>query len=146
VAQIRKRGPSQYQARVRLKGHPEVTRTFSSRQDALAWATEQERLLLQGLGAAIRGADQLTLYEALERYATDVTRQSEATSKNSLGCVDGSNIRLQTSHCQAYVLLTSRGSATLGKSKAQGQIPFVWTLPWFPMCSKLLVKTGAWKH
>ena len=73
MAQIRKRGPSQYQARVRLKGHPEVTRTFSSRQEALAWATEREQLLLQELGAAIHDADQLTLYAALERYATEVT-------------------------------------------------------------------------
>lgn len=73
MAQIRKRGPSQYQARVRLKGYPEVTRTFSSRQDALAWATEREQLLLQGLGTAIRDADQLTLYAALERYAMEVT-------------------------------------------------------------------------
>lgn len=73
MAQIRKRGPSQYQARVRLKGHPEVTCTFSSRQDAVVWASEREQLLLQGLGAAIRGADSLTLHHALERYAKEVT-------------------------------------------------------------------------
>jgi len=73
MAQIRKRGPSQYQARVRLTGHPEISRTFPSRHDALAWSNERERLLMQGLGAAIRGADQLTLYEALERYATEIT-------------------------------------------------------------------------
>lgn len=73
MAQIRKRGPSQYQARVRLTGHPELTRTFSLRQDALNWASEQERLVMQGLGAAIRSADQLTLHEALERYAAEVT-------------------------------------------------------------------------
>jgi integrase len=73
MAQIRKRGPSQYQARVRLTGHPEVSRTFSSRLDALAWAGECERLVSQGLGDALREADQLTLYHALERYANEVT-------------------------------------------------------------------------
>jgi hypothetical protein len=73
MAQIRKRGPSQYQARVRLAGHPEVSRTFSSRLDALAWAGECERLVTQGLGDALREADQLTLYHALERYANEVT-------------------------------------------------------------------------
>jgi integrase len=73
MAQIRKRGPSQYQARVRLTGHPEVSRTFSSRQDALAWASECERLVMQGLGDAMREADQLTLFNALERYANEVT-------------------------------------------------------------------------
>ena len=73
MAQIRKRGPSQYQARVRFTGHPEVTRTFESRQNAITWANERERLLMQGLGDAIRGADRMTLYEALERYAKEVT-------------------------------------------------------------------------
>ena len=73
MAQIRKRGPSQYQARVRLTGHPELSRTFSTRLDAVAWASESERLLMQGLGDAMRGADQLTLYQALERYAKEVT-------------------------------------------------------------------------
>lgn len=29
--------------------------------------------MLQGLGAAMRGADELTLYEALDRYAKGVT-------------------------------------------------------------------------
>ena len=73
MAQIRKRGPSQYQARVRLTGHPEVSRTFASRHEALAWAAESERLVMQGLGDAIREADQLTLFYALERYATEGT-------------------------------------------------------------------------
>lgn len=67
MAQIRKRGPSPYQARVRLTGHPEVSRTFSSRLDALDWAGELERLVTQGPGQAMREADQLTLYHALER-------------------------------------------------------------------------------
>jgi hypothetical protein len=73
MAQIRRRGPSQYQACERLTGHPEVSRTFSTRQDAIAWASENERLLMQGLGDAIRGAEQLTLYQALDRYAKEVT-------------------------------------------------------------------------
>ena len=73
MAQIRKRGASQYQARVRITGHPEVTRTFSVRHDAGTWANDHERFLMQGLGDAIRGADQMTLQEALERYANEVT-------------------------------------------------------------------------
>lgn len=40
MPQIRKRGASQYQVRIRLEGHPEITQTFTTKQDALAWATE----------------------------------------------------------------------------------------------------------
>lgn len=73
MAQIRKRGPSQYQARVRLQGHPEQTKTFRTKQDAVAWAHERERLVLQGFATAIRKADKFTLHESLERYSKEVT-------------------------------------------------------------------------
>jgi integrase len=73
MPQIRKRAPSQFQARVRLTGHPEVTRTFSSRQDAVQWANERERMVSQGLGDAMRMADDMTLFQALGRYANEVT-------------------------------------------------------------------------
>jgi hypothetical protein len=73
MAQIRKRGASQYQARVRLQGHPEKTKTFQTKQDAIAWANERERLVLQGFASAIRKADKLTLHEALERYSKEIT-------------------------------------------------------------------------
>lgn len=81
MAQIRQRGPSQYQARVTLTGHSGISRTFSSRVDALAWAGERERLVTQGLGEAMREADQLTLYHALERYSNDVTPPNVRNSK-----------------------------------------------------------------
>ncbi len=45
MAQIRKRAPSQYQARVRLQGHPEASRTFTSKADAVAWATSVEQIV-----------------------------------------------------------------------------------------------------
>jgi len=73
MAQIRKSGLSQYQARARITDHPEISRTPPTRHDALAGLNKRARLLMQGLSAAIRVADQLTLDEALERYATEVT-------------------------------------------------------------------------
>jgi hypothetical protein len=60
LAQIRQRGPSQYQARVRLHGHPEQTKTFSKKQDAIAWANEIERFVLQGLASKMREADKVS--------------------------------------------------------------------------------------
>lgn len=73
MAQIRKRGQSQYQARVRLKGYPEQTKTFQSKQDAVSWANERERLVLRGFASAMREADKVTLHDALERYSREVT-------------------------------------------------------------------------
>jgi integrase len=73
VAQIRKRGSSQYQARVRLKGYPEQTKTFQLKQDAVSWANERERLVLRGNSSAMREADNVTLHDALERYSREVT-------------------------------------------------------------------------
>lgn len=73
MAQIRKRGPQQYQARIRLKGQPEVSKTFQSRFDAVEWTRGTEKLLQQNLGDVIRHAQRLTLSQALEKYCTDVT-------------------------------------------------------------------------
>lgn len=54
MAQIRKRAPLQYQAQVRLQGHPEASRTFTSKADAVAWATPVEQITKQGLVSLMR--------------------------------------------------------------------------------------------
>jgi hypothetical protein len=73
MAQIRKRGTSQYQARVRLKGHPEFNKTFTTRKEAALWALQQETLLGQGLGDSLYRAERVTLGKALERYGAEVS-------------------------------------------------------------------------
>jgi len=57
AAQIRKRGPSQYRARVSIKVYPEAVWTFKSKADAVLWTSKREQLLLQGSGDALREAD-----------------------------------------------------------------------------------------
>lgn len=73
MAQIRKRAPLQYQARVRLQGHPEASRTFTSKADAVAWATSVELITKQGHGESFREASKLSLHDALLRYLSEVT-------------------------------------------------------------------------
>jgi integrase len=73
MAQIRKRRVGQYQARVRIVGSPEISKTFTSRQEAVAWATQTEQLVSRGFADSIRSADNLTLYDALDRYLSEVT-------------------------------------------------------------------------
>jgi integrase len=80
MARIRKRGPSQYQARVRIQGYPEVARTFTSNAEALQWATEREQQLLRGLGDALKEADALTLGNALTRYSVEITPLKKSAS------------------------------------------------------------------
>ncbi|ABR91632.1 site-specific recombinase, phage integrase family [Janthinobacterium sp. Marseille] len=73
MPQIRKRAADQFQARVRIKGNPELSKTFSTKAAAVHWADEQERLVKQGRGSAILLANNLTITAALDRYAREVT-------------------------------------------------------------------------
>lgn len=81
MANIRKRGPKQYQARVRLKGYPELSDTFSNRQDAVSWGNQKERELLQGSGAESHEANKLTLFDALERYSKEVLPEKKGKNQ-----------------------------------------------------------------
>ncbi|MDB5852999.1 MAG: site-specific recombinase, phage integrase family [Herminiimonas sp.] len=73
MATIRKRGPQQYQARIRITGYPAASKTLPTRQEALAWATHHELLILRGHGDSSREAAKLTLRDALERYGLEVS-------------------------------------------------------------------------
>ncbi len=44
MADIRKRGPYQWQVRIKRKGHPSQTKTFNTKAEAEAWiqVTESE--------------------------------------------------------------------------------------------------------
>lgn len=116
MAQIRKRGQSQYQARVRLKGYPEQTKTFDPKQHALAWAAERERLVLQGFFSALREADKLPLRQALERYGREVTpsKKGQQQELSRLRCRQQNPLTDQSiSHIRG-VLLTVYGNDRFG--------------------------------
>lgn len=83
MAQIRRRGPQQYQARVRIKGYPEASQTFTTRHEAHSWASQRETQLLQGLGSSLQEAKRLTLSDALDRYAIEVS-PSKKSAKQEL--------------------------------------------------------------
>ena len=72
MATIRDRN-NKYQAIVRRKGHPELTKTFTFMKDAMQWARRQEALIDSGLWVDRTSANQTTLYELLTRYAKEVT-------------------------------------------------------------------------
>jgi integrase len=74
MASLRKRG-TKWQVQVRREGHPDLSKTFHLREDALKWAREQERRIDRGelvCTASLPLASKLTLADVLSRYERDV--------------------------------------------------------------------------
>lgn len=66
-----------WQAIIRRKGYPSVTRTFKKKSDAEAWARAEEASMDQGLWQDRSEAEATTLQEALDRYLAEVTAQKK---------------------------------------------------------------------
>jgi integrase len=96
-----------WQAKIRKKGFPPVSKTFIRRADAEAWSKDQEVAMQRGLWRDTSEAEATTLGEALERYAREVTPRKKGArresarikawlerpiSKRSLSSVRGSDI------------------------------------------------------
>ena len=62
-----------WQAIVRRKGHPALTKSFDFQKDAEKWARQQERQIDSGQWIDRTEAEQTTLGQLLERYAEEVT-------------------------------------------------------------------------
>ena len=72
MASIRKRGDS-WQARVNRKGYSEQIKSFTSRNDAAAWARLLESEFDKGIFISRTEAENTTLRELLNRYLSEVT-------------------------------------------------------------------------
>jgi len=68
MASIRKRGPYQWEVRIRKKGLPVACKTFESRVEADRWAREIESEMDRGVYISRNEAESTTLREALDRY------------------------------------------------------------------------------
>lgn len=71
MATIIKRG-DKWQAKVRRDGYPGTSKTFTTKRDAEAWATQQESEMDRGAWRDRSSADSTTLHKLLERYLADV--------------------------------------------------------------------------
>lgn len=83
MATITKRGDSQWQAKVRMKGFPALTRTFLYRDDAERWARATERELETHGFIDRRKAEGMTFGELLERYQREVTPHKKSKDMES---------------------------------------------------------------
>lgn len=73
MATIRKRGTS-WEVQIRRQGFPTLTKSFSSRNDAAAWARDKERSIDRGeLAPTVRDLKGKTVGDLLQRYLNTVT-------------------------------------------------------------------------
>ena len=83
MAPYSKRGPYQWQTKIRRKGHPVQTKTFSTRAEAEAWASTVESEMARGVFVSRKEAESTTLTEALDRYEQEISprKKSHAIEK-----------------------------------------------------------------
>lgn len=73
MATVRKKGDHQWHVQVRRKGYPAVTKTFTARVDAEAWASVIESEMVRGVFVDRSAAEATSLREALDRYRDEVS-------------------------------------------------------------------------
>lgn len=83
MATITKRGEGQWQAKVRKKGYPVQSKTFSTKAMASTWARNVESEMDRGIFLSTSIAETTTLSELIDRYLKEVapTKKSEADIK-----------------------------------------------------------------
>lgn len=79
MATIRKRG-SKWEAQVRRRGIPEVTKRFDRKVDAEAWSAVVESEITRGVFRDRATAAQYTFEELLDRYAGEITPTKKGAS------------------------------------------------------------------
>jgi len=84
MATITRRGDAQWQAKVRLKGHPTQSKTFIYKDDAEKWARALERELETTGFVNRKEAERNTLRSILEKYQAEVTPHKKSADIESV--------------------------------------------------------------
>lgn len=71
MATITARGDGQYQAKIRMSGHPSVSKTFPTRKLAEQWAAATEVDMLRGEFIPRKAVEVITLGKCLGKYADE---------------------------------------------------------------------------
>lgn len=72
MATIRKRGELQWQAIIKRRGHPLVSKTWNTRKEAEAWARQIESEIDRGIFVSRIETERTTLHDLIERYRVEV--------------------------------------------------------------------------
>lgn len=73
MATFRKRGPYQWEARIRKRGYPTTCKTFETKAAAEAWVASVESTMNAGSFVSSKEAEQYALGECLDRYIEEYT-------------------------------------------------------------------------
>ncbi|BBB66544.1 integrase [Undibacterium sp. YM2] len=80
MATIRKQS-DKWQARIQRKGVPTITKTFTSKTDAVRWAKQTETDIERGVFVSQSVIEKISLGEALTRYRTEITPQKKGVKQ-----------------------------------------------------------------
>lgn len=83
MASFNKRGPYQWQVKIRRKGFSLQSKTFESEGDAKKWARMVESEMDRGVFVSQAEAEKTTLKEALERYGREITPGEKGAKQES---------------------------------------------------------------
>ncbi|MHB1633656.1 site-specific integrase [Acidiferrobacter thiooxydans] len=86
MATIQKRGDLQWRARVRRRGYPVQTRTFTTKTKAEAWGRQVEGEMDRGVFVSRAEAESTTLAEALDRYVTEIIPHKKQAAREARRC------------------------------------------------------------
>jgi integrase len=103
MAAIQKRGDLQWRARIRRRGYPVQTKTFTTRAKAEAWSKQIESEMDRGVFVSRAEAEGTTLAEALDRYLHEIT----PTKKPSTQMREKDRVAVLASHPLARRSLAS---------------------------------------
>lgn len=81
MATITKRGPHQWQAKIRRTGYPDQSSTHNTKAEAEEWVTGIEADMDRGSFQDRRHLVKTTLKELLERYESEITPTKKSASK-----------------------------------------------------------------
>ena len=71
MATITKRGPYQWQAKIRIKGQKTTSKTFTNRSNAEKWARQIESEMDRGIYISRKEAESTTFSDAINRFIKD---------------------------------------------------------------------------
>lgn len=72
MATITKRGDGQWQSKVRKKGYPVESKTFSTKAQAEKWSRLIESEMDRGIFLSTTEAENTTFSDLIERYKTEI--------------------------------------------------------------------------
>ncbi len=119
MASINKRGPYQWQVKIRKNGWPKQSKTFETYDEAARWARKIETEMDDGIFVSRKEAETTTLNEALDRYGREKTRTRKAQHKSSTGSSTSKTLPWPAAISRPSAVLTSLSTVINAWPKAK---------------------------